>query len=271
LRQLIIVLIIIVAFLVVLLSLRIPAVRPAQAILEQPLAILLVPFNEPGQKIANIWRGLEEASDLRDENEVLLNQVGYLTEELIRLQEAARENEYLREQLRLQQQDPAYQRTQARVVGKDPNPLAKSIIVVPLGSDPLRDGMTAVTASGLVGRIIRTNPHSSTILLISDSSSAVTAITQKTRARGVVVGQSQNNGPLLLRNVSQGDQLEKGDLVLTTGAGGAFPEGIVIGRIREVIRRDIDATQQAIIESPVEFEILERVLLITSYSPLKLD
>jgi rod shape-determining protein MreC len=271
LRQYLLIIIIILALVVVLFSLRIPGLRPVQSLLEQPLAFFLIPFNEPGQKISNIWRGLDEAADLRDENEKLRTQVGVLTEEIVRLQESARENQYLKEQLWLQQQDPAYQRTQARVVGKDPNPLVKAIIVVPLGSEPLLDGMTAVTASGLIGRIIRTNPRSSTILLITDSSSAVTAITQKTRARGVLVGQSQNNGPLLFRNVSQGDQIEKGDLVLTAGVGGIFPEGIVIGRIRDVIKRDVDATQQAIVESPVDFDTLERVLLITSYSPVKLD
>jgi rod shape-determining protein MreC len=268
-RQWLVIVAILITFSIVILSLKIPGLRPIQQLLEQPLGFMLSPLNEPGERFSNIWRGLEEATDLRNENEVLRDQVGYLTEEIARLQEAARENEYLREQLRLQQVEPGFQRTQVRVVGRDPNALIRSVIVVPLGSDQIREGMTVVTPSGLVGRVSQSNSSSAKVLFITDTSSSVTAIAQKTRARGVVVG--QRNGPLIFRNISQADKLEKGDLVITSGLGGIFPEGIAIGRIREIIKRDIDATQQAVVDSPVDFENLDRAFVITNYVPLKLD
>jgi rod shape-determining protein MreC len=268
-RQWLVIVAVLIVFGVVIISLRIPGLRPVQQLVEQPLGTILSPLNAPGQSFSNIWRGLEEVSELRNENEILRDQVGYLTEEIGRLQEAARENEYLREQLRLQQLEPGFQRTQARIVGRDPNALVRSAILVPMGSDRLQEGMAVVTASGLVGRIAQTNKSTAKLLFITDTSSAVTAISQKTRARGVIVG--QRNGPLIFRNIPQADRLEKGDLVITSGLGGIFPEGITIGRIREVIKRDVDATQQAIVDSPIDFDNLERVFVITNYVPLPLD
>jgi rod shape-determining protein MreC len=256
--------------LIVLFSFNLPPMRFAENLLQQPLAILMIPFRDPAENLSILWHTIERTGELRAENEVLREQVGFLTAEVARLQELARENQYLREQLRLQQSDPSLPRTTARVVARDPSSLLRSMIIVPMREDPLREGMAVVTAAGLVGRVIQANPRSAKVVLITDTNSSVMAMDQETRAQGVVAGQ---RGPLLLmRYISQAEVVRPGDLVVTSGQGGTFPEsifpeGIPIGRIVSISKRDIDPYQQALVEPVVDFENLERVMVITDVPP----
>ncbi|MCL4534321.1 MAG: rod shape-determining protein MreC [Bacteroidetes bacterium] len=254
---------------IILFSFNLPQMHSVSNLLQQPFSILMVPMSGPAEGISSLTRTLEQAGSLQAENAALREQIGALEAEVARLQELGRENQSLREQLRLQQSDPTLQRTPARVIAQDPNSLLRSLIIVPQREEQLREGMTVVTAAGLVGRVVQANPSSAKVLLITDTTSAVTAMDQETRANGVVVGQ---RGPLLLmRYISQGDVVRPGDLVLTSGVGGIFPEGIPIGRIVSISRRDVDLYQQAVIEPAVEFDGLERVLVVTNYVPLRLE
>lgn len=254
---------------IILFSFNLPQMRFVSNLLQQPFSILMAPFHGPAESTSGLWRTLQQAGDLQAENTILREKIGALEAEVASLQDLGRENQYLREQLRLQQSDPTLQRSPARVIARDPNSLLRSIIIVPQREEQLREGMTVVTAAGLAGRVVQANPRSAKVLLITDTTSAVTAMDQETRAGGVVVGQ---RGPLLLmRYISQGDVVRVGDLVLTSGVGGIFPEGIPIGRIVSVSRRDVDLYQQAFIEPAVDFDELERVLVITNYVPLRLE
>ncbi len=254
---------------VTLFSFNLPQLRFATDLLQQPLAILMTPFHGPADGLSGWWRTMEQAGDLQAENDLLKERIGSLETEIARLQELGRENEHLREQLRLQMSEPNLHRAMARVVARDPNSLLRSVIVVPVMDEQFREGMIVVTSAGLVGRVVQANPRAAKVLLLTDTTSAVTAMDQETRAAGVVVG--QRGSLLLMRYIPQGDVVRPGDVVLTSGVGGLFPEGLNIGRIVSVTRRDVDLYQQALIEPAVDFDSLERVMIITNYIPLRLE
>jgi rod shape-determining protein MreC len=103
--------------------------------------------------------------------------------------------------------------------------------------------------------------------LIIDVSSSVNALTQSTRASGLVQGQA--DGSLVMRAIPQGDTVSVGDTVFTSGLGGNLPRQILIGQITEVERKDYDLYQIAAVQPTVDFDHLEAVLVILGFEPIE--
>jgi rod shape-determining protein MreC len=127
--------------------------------------------------------------------------------------------------------------------------------------------MPVVTARGLVGRITDVGRGWSKVLLVTDATSLVNALTQSTRASGLIQGQP--DGSLLMDRIPQEDTVSVGDTVFTSGLGGTFPRQILIGQVTEVHRRDFDLYQSARVQPTVDFSHLEVVLVITGFEPLQ--
>jgi rod shape-determining protein MreC len=126
--------------------------------------------------------------------------------------------------------------------------------------------MPVVTDRGLVGRISEVGTGWSKVLLIIDVSSSVNALTQSTRASGLVQGEA--DGSLVLRDVPQSDTLSVGDTVFTSGLGGNFPRQILIGQVTDVDRQDYELYQTAAVQPTVDFDHLEVVLIVTDFEPI---
>jgi rod shape-determining protein MreC len=156
----------------------------------------------------------------------------------------------------------------ANVIGRDPSPFL-GYILIDLGSDTgLRRDMPVVTQQGLVGTIVELNCCAAKVRLITDPDSAVNARLQTTRDEGVAVGRF--GGALELEYLSQQAEVAPGDLVLTSGLGGTFPEGLVIGTVSAVQRQDYEVLQKASLTPAVDFNRLEIVLIITNFQPVDL-
>ena len=128
-----------------------------------------------------------------------------------------------------------------RVIGRDPSNLQRYITLDVGREEGIARNMPVVTDRGLVGRISEVGDGWSRVLLIIDQSSLVNALTQSTRASGLIQGQA--DGSLIMRNVLQSDTVSVGDTVFTSGLGGNFPRQILIGQITEVERKDSDLYQ----------------------------
>lgn len=98
-------------------------------------------------------------------------------------------------------------------------------------SDGLRVGMPVVGPLGLLGQTVQVSPGSSRVRLITDQGSGVAAMVQRNRAEGIVKGSV--DGRLSLQFVSVDATLNAGDVVITSGMGGVFPKGLVVGEIAE--------------------------------------
>ena len=123
--------------------------------------------------------------------------------------------------------------------------------------------MTVVTERGLVGQISEVGETSSKVLLITDPLSAVNSVLQTSRATGMVKGIS--GGQIFLDEVPQGASIELGDIVLTSGLGGTFPRGLVVGQVTDVSEQDVEMFQTAALHATVDFNKLEVVLVIVSF------
>ena len=121
----------------------------------------------------------------------------------------------------------------------------------------------------LVGTVTKTFGDYAWITLITDPKSAVSAIVQESRSDGVVSG--NYDGSLVMDFVGQGAAVKVGDFVTTSGVGGRYPSGIVIGRIADVQKTDQDLFQKVHVDHLASLSKLERVLVLTSFEPRTLE
>ncbi len=244
------------------------------ASVEGVLIRLTVPVQEGASRVAiqltQFTQTLRDLRDLRQRNEALEAENARLLLENVRLKEVEAEANLCSDLLNFARDRPSFDIQGAhvvgRVIGHDPSNLQRYITLDVGREAGVARNMPVVTDRGLVGRILEVGDGWSRVLLITDVSSSVNALTQSTRAGGLVQGQT--DGSLVMRNIPQGDIVSVGDTVFTSGLGGNFPRQILIGQITAVQRRDYDLYQSATVRPTVDFDHLEMVLVITSFQPI---
>jgi len=148
----------------------------------------------------------------------------------------------------------------ANVIGEDVTPWFRTIIIDRGSVDGVREGMPVVAPAGVVGRVVRTAASSSRLLLLTDHASAMAALVQRSRARGVVVGKS--GGLCSLEFSQRGEDVRVGDIVVTSGIGGVFPKGLPIGEVTMVKKGEYGIFQSVDIRPFVAMSRLEQVLVL---------
>jgi len=127
-------------------------------------------------------------------------------------------------------------------------------------------GHVVVSDQGLVGRISEVGPSYSKVLLITDPSSALSALVEGSRATGIVRGQFGD--ALIMDWILQTEPVKAGDTVVSAGLGlgdeirSLYPKGLVIGRIVQLQNAEAAAYQRAIIVPAVDLRKLENVLVV---------
>ncbi|MFQ6057782.1 MAG: rod shape-determining protein MreC [Anaerolineae bacterium] len=235
---------------------------------------LMIPFQQAlsrfADRVTNLVETARQLESLQEKNKELQDLVDQLMIENVRLSEAATENEILRQQLNFRRNNPSFDIRSAdvigRVVGRDPTNLLQYLLIDVGARDGVARGMPVVTAQGLVGHITQVSDRSAKVLLITDASSSVNALLQRSRATGVVEGQI--GGGLVMRYIAQGEDVQVGDIVLTSGLGGNYPKRLVIGQVTDVRQRDIELFQEAEVRPTVNFGRLEMVMVITDFTPI---
>jgi len=215
--------------------------------------------------LSRIGSAARQLRDLKAENEALRRENAELRSQIVLLQEAKIENQTLRQQLNFKSAVPSYHLLSAEVIGYDPSNLLQYLIIDRGATDDIQAGMPVLTARGLVGRISEVSANSSKVMLITNPSSSVTALVQRSRATGVVEGYPGHE--LLMRYISQGDTIAPGDMVLTSGLGRNFPKRLVIGQVASVEHKDVEMFQEAKLIPAVNLLDMETVMVILDFAP----
>jgi rod shape-determining protein MreC len=245
---------------------------PVEGMLAAVARPFLTVFNDIGRQVDNVAATARDLTSLRSENRRLQAMVDTLTIDNARLTEVQTENQQLRELLRFRQLNPYYDfrggQLIARVISRGPTNYL-SALSIDLGSEQgIAPGMPVVTERGLVGRIQKVGPTTSTVLLITDPSSGVQSMIKRENSRAVGVVNGQAGTLPVMDYISQEADVAVGDEVITSGLGGNFPKNLIIGQVVEVKKRDFDMYQQAVVRPTVDFNRLEFVLVITNFKPL---
>jgi rod shape-determining protein MreC len=260
----ILLLLIVIAFLIITLSFREGDSGPITSA-RRGLHAVLAPVGQAGEVITSPFRTFTGwVGDLtvsRDELETLRDQNTQLRQRVAELEEARLENDRLRELVDFVQ-SRELDSLGARVIGK-PSTSWEGVITIDRGGDEGVDiGMPVLAASGLIGQVIETTASSSRVRLLTDQRSGVGAMLQSTRAEGVVRGSV--TGDLTLDFVSRETTVTVGDVVLTSGMGGVYPKGLLIGDVAEVRLEEADLFPQIRVRPAATVARLEEVVVLLS-------
>lgn len=216
--------------------------------------------------IGNASVFFQDLDALRQENELLRKKVEDLTVQLAAVQEVVAENEVLRRELGFVRSQGVLGLRGADVIGRvaaqEPGNLIRAIVIDVGHNAGLLPDMAVVTGRGLVGRVTAVEDASAEVMLITDTRSAVAALVQRTRTAGLVKGQV--DGSLIMEGINRDADVQVGDIVLTSGLGGVFPKGVIIGQVSQVLRSDTAMFQKAVIAPSVDLSSLEVVLIATT-------
>ena len=223
------------------------------------------PVSAAGEWVTRPVRGLFGwASDLgvsRSPLEELRQQNQRLRMRVAELEESRLENERLRSLVELAQAQDL-ESVAARVIGR-PNNSWEGVIVIDRGSsDGIAAGMPVIGSGGLLGQTVSVAANSARVRLITDQRSGVAAMIQRGRAEGVVRGSIDGN--LSFDFVSTEATLTAGDVVITSGMGGVYPKGIVIGEVTEVRQMENSLFQEIDLAAAARLTGLEEVLVIVA-------
>lgn len=196
---------------------------------------------------------------VQEENQKLKHQINLLRQENNRLQEIIFAEERLKKLYALQ----ASQTTSgivAQVFGRDPSSWFKTLLIDKGELAGVAKDMVALAAEGVVGRVIEVSSRTAKILLITDPNSALDVLVQRSRAQGILEGNAEEY--CILKYVPKAEDIQVGDKVITSGIGGIFPKGLMIGTVRQVDKKRAGIFQYVEVIPAVDFSKLEELLLI---------
>ena len=148
----------------------------------------------------------------------------------------------------------------ANVIGRSTSSWDQTITIDKGSADGVDTGLTVMGSSGVVGQVVSTSEHTATVRLITDPNSGAAAMVQSSRAEGVVTGSLE--GLLYLEDLDEDAEVEVGDVVITSGLGGSYASGLVIGTVVKVESQQGDTSITAVVSPNDDASSLEEVLVV---------
>jgi len=228
--------------------------------LEKTLRFLAYPLQKNVQRLVTWVKEIGESYfflvGVQEENKILRREISELRQENARLQEIIFAEERLKKLYALHPKSGII----AQIIGRDPSSWFKSLLIDKGQLAGVKKDMVAIGPGGVVGRIIDVSAQTAKILLITDPNSAVDVLIQRSRAQGILEGNVEDY--CILKYVPKAEDIQAGDTVLTSGIGGIFPKGLMIGTVRRVDKKRAGIFQYVEVSPAVDFAKLEELLII---------
>lgn len=212
--------------------------------------------------VRDVWSNYAELRGAREENQSLKQQLADLELRLQVQRALAARTAKLQELLALQQ-STELPTIAAEVIGGNPNAMAgiREITIGRGTADGVQPGMAVMAPTGIVGRVIgQPASHAARVQLLIDKYAAAGALTERTRAGGMVIG-VETDPPLAMEFVSNLLDVKPGDLIVTSGIDGIYPKGYSIGWV-EAAERGKGLYLSISVRPAVDFSSLEEVLVV---------
>jgi rod shape-determining protein MreC len=206
----------------------------------------------------DLWHNYFYLRGVRAENRQLKQQIEHMRLEQVRLADDAAQARRL--QILLAFKEQFISRTvAAQVIGSSGSDLSRIIYLDKGKNAGIEPDMAVMTSDGIVGKVLLVYPSVAQVLLISDQSSGVGAMLEKTRLQGVLRGTA--NGEVVLERVMSDEQVPVGETILTSGGDQIFPKGLPVGKVTEVgSGKDLFLTIK--IKPAADLSKLEEVLVL---------
>lgn len=192
------------------------------------------------------------------EAERLRREVAELKRALLAVEEVHFENQRLHTLLEFKRTTPL-ELLPVRVVGRSASAWFRTVVLDKGTDDQIAVDSPVLTPAGVVGRVYQVTPEASRVLLITDANSAIDGLVQRTRSQVLVEGQLKPACRALY--IGRGEEVAGGDQVVTSGLGGVFPKGLLLGRLAEVEALPGAMFQRAELVPSADFSRLEEVFV----------
>ena len=226
----------------------------------------------PGQTV--VTKGIEGVEDfvqnIRD-NQALREELEETKRQLAQYQELVREyqhyadrNEELSKLLNITEEYKDYEYVHATVIAKSPGIFFYQFTINKGSKDGISVNDTVINGDGLIGRVSEVSLNSATISTLLDESTYVSSVMTATRDMVMVYGtyQLKTEGRLMMEYIPSSTNIKIGDAVETSGIGGIYPGGLIIGTVEGFVQEGTSIEQYAIIKPVVDFSKIETVMIL---------
>lgn len=236
----------------------------ARGVAKSVLAPLESTMTQVAGSVDRVTAVLGDVSSLRAENQRLKAADEALRRQVVELDAAAKENATLRKALDFERSF-GHKMVAAQVVGRGPDGFSRTLQIDRGTADGVQPGMIVTTGAGLVGRVREAGPHGAIVQTLGDPQSRVNVFLSNSGLQGTVTG-----GPAALQldiEHSLGITASSGEWALTSGVGGGYPRGLVVGELASITHRPSSTSDQALIAWVNDPGATSLVLVITDFVP----
>ncbi|AMA62133.1 MAG: rod shape-determining protein MreC [Kurthia gibsonii] len=220
---------------------------------------------KPAGYVTGLINSVDDLLNTYDENKRLksrLEEFGTLQAEVNELEV---ENKKLQKLLDKKTDLRVYDPIQANVIARNPDQWEEKLILNEGSSNGVKNNMAVLTSEGLVGKVVQTTPYTSEVELLSTNNTnyrvSATVSSKGKEARGLIEGYDAKRGELMLKRIDSKLKIKKGDKVTTSGLGGIFPKGILIGEVTKVTTDDFGLTKLAYVKPAADFQMIDHVVI----------
>lgn len=238
--------------------------------LQEAAGVILVPFEKSIGKISSVLTDMQnhmrEKEEILSENEDLKAQIDSLTQQNNKLIQDQTELVRLQELYNLDQQYSDYPKVAARIISKDPGNWYDTFMINKGSSDGIRVDNNVIAGKGLVGIVTEVGSSWATVRSIIDDSSNVSAMAVSTSDNCVVEGDREliDEGKLSFQQLyDKENKVTVGERIVTSNISEKYVEGLFIGYVSEIKEESNNLTKTGTIVTPVDFQHLKDVLVIT--------
>lgn len=227
----------------------------------------------PARSISQFFSNVNDIKNTYEENKILKSKLDEYVKLETELQDLKNEHKTLQEILDKTETIRDYEPIHAAIIARNPDRWHELITINKGEQQGVKQDMAVITAKGLIGKVKYTSQFTSTVQLLSapDRKNRISAFVQgeENNVFGLIEGYDEEKEALLLKRIPYDAQVEVEQLVLTSGLGEVFPEGLLVGEVIEVVPDDHGLTKMAYIKPAADFYQIDHVIVVerTMISP----
>ncbi|MEK3934067.1 rod shape-determining protein MreC [Sporosarcina sp. FSL W7-1349] len=221
-------------------------------------------FSKPTHYVTNVIGNIDAILNTYEENKRLKARLTEYAENQAALMDVQAENKRLRDIIGKEEDLRAYEPVHATVISRNPDQWEEKIIIDKGQVHGVKENMAVITANGLIGKIILVNKFTSTVELLSTENRnfrVAAVIPGDKPAFGLIEGYDRTRRELIMKRIDSSFEVEEGQKVISSGLGGIFPAGLLIGEVTEVSTDDHGLTKMVFIRPAADFSMLDHVMV----------